>query len=289
MKHVTLTLFALAAIMFCIGCEVTPESVTDVNQRIEDRYNSFSSVEYKLTELLYRNGELVQKSEYTEFIKKPDKRKQVCKVETNGMVENAYWICNGNTSYAINRSLKLPDTTLPTTADIYEYINLPPEMTTFCGYYIDKGVERWKIPAEITDKTKYKVETSQVSYNGANAIKAVVTVLMSEEAKQQQVAIGKTPRETVVIYWFDSDNLTILKEESHSFGTKGEAEPVSVTGSDEKGKIQNQKEIEIKAETVYEWFRFDVDIPDSEFEVNPLDYPGIEFKKTVVDTQEKFK
>ncbi len=169
MKYVTLTVFALASIMLFIGCAVTPESVSDINQRIEDRYNSFSSAEYKLTELLYENGELTQRLEYTELIKKPNKRKQVYKVETNGELEDTLTICNGNTAYGIRRFQKLPDTTLPTIAYIYEYINLPPEMTTFCGYYIEKGVERWKIPAEITDKTKIPREFLSVDNVKINA------------------------------------------------------------------------------------------------------------------------
>jgi outer membrane lipoprotein-sorting protein len=275
--------------MFYAGCAITPESVSEINQRIEDRYNSFSSAEYKLTELFYENGALTQKLEYTELIKKPDKRKQVYEMEAGGRLEDTLTICNGNTCSGITHSQILPATILPTIANIYEYVNLPPGMTSYCGYYIDKGIERWKIPMEITDETKYKVESSQVSYNGANAIKADVTVLMSEEAKQKQLAIGKTPRETVITYWFDSDNLTILKEESHSFFTRGVADPVSIGGTYEKGNTENQMEIELRAETTYEWFHFDLDIPDSEFEVNPLDYPSVEFTKTVVDTQEKFK
>ena len=285
MKHVILMVFALASIVFYNGCAITSESVIKINQRIENRYNSFSSAEYKLTESLYENGALIQKVEYTESIKKPDKRKQVTKCEAGSRLEDSLSICNGNTSSQITYSQISPTTILPTIANVYEYVNLPPGMTSYCGYYIDKGVERWKIPMEITDKAKYKVETSQVSYNGANAIKAVVTVLMSEEAKQKQLAIGNTPRETVVTYWFDSDNLTILKEESHGFYTIGEV--YGEIGGQQTTK--NQKEIEAKAETVYEWFHFDVDIPDSEFEVNSLDYPGVEFKKIVVDTQEKFK
>lgn len=289
MKHMILMAFAVATLMLYNGCALTSESVTEINQRIENRYNSFSTAEYRLTESLYENDVLTQKVERTELIKKPDKRKQVTKCETGSRLEDTLWICNGNTYSQISHYQILPTTILPTIANIYEYVNLPPGMTSYCGYFIDKGVERWEIPMEITDKSKYKVETSQVSYNGTNAIKAVVTVFMSEEAKQKQLAIGNTPRETIITYWFDSGKLTILKEESHSFGRIGEVGPVSVTGNSRQSTVRNEREIEVKTETIYEWFHFDVDIPDSEFEISPLDYPGVEFKRSIVDVQEKFK
>ena len=276
MKHLILIGFALASLIFYNGCALTSESIKEINQKIENRYNSFSNAKYKLTESLYENGVLTQKVEYTELIKKPDKRKQIFKYEAGGRSGSSLSICNGNTLYS---------QISPNTMDVYEYVNLLPGMTSYCSYYINKGLEKWKIPMEITDKTKYKVETSEVTYNGQNAVKAIVTVLMSEEAKQKQLAIGSTPRETVVTYWFDSDTLVILKEESHSFGTKGEA--VSVIGGN--SSVRNEREIEITMERIYEGFYFDTEISDSEFEVNPLDYPGVEFRRTVVDTQEKFK
>jgi len=405
------------------GCVVTEESVGEINQKIEDRYNSFSTLKYTIIELRYENGVMTQKQEYTEMFKKPDKKKQIfyiteftleyvadrivthavrlvdayvnelpapTSVFPNGSFEftldndveigispgfingrvyrviefafpdnrvqaivldgpvyeppgdikpelvaeakkrveghllgsemmvkrifkddvrlnlskaddyktfiqliydsihienntfgynpdadNLLHVCNGNTLYS-QLTLSL--------VNVYEYVNLPPEMTTYCGYYINKGAEKWKIPMELTDETKYDVETSIVDYNGEEAIKAEVTVLMSEEAKQKQIAAGKTPRETVVTYWFDPDDFAILKEESHSYITTCEVSEV-VGG---ETQAQDCEEKEIKVERVYEGFYFDSDIPDSEFEVNPADYPDVEFIEETVDVQEKF-
>jgi outer membrane lipoprotein-sorting protein len=275
-KNLVLIVFTLASFIIINGCTLTSESIKEINQKIENRYNSFSTAKYKLTASLYENGVLTQKEEYTELIKKPDKRKQFSKYEAGSRSGSALFVCNGNTAYS---------QISPNSMDIYEYVNLLPGMISYGGYFLNKGLEKWKIPMEITDEAKYKVETSEVHYNGKNAIKAVVTILMSEEAKPKQFAIGSTPRETVVTYWFDSDTLAILKEESHSFGTKGEAF-LEIGG---QSTIQNGKEIEIIVVRIYEEFYFDIDIPDSEFEINPADYPGVEFRKMVVDTQEKFK
>lgn len=281
MKRLILIGFSLALFICASGCALTRESVTEINQKIENRYNSFSDAKYNMKVSTYENGVLIQQVESTALIKKPDKMRSVTKTsitkyETGGPLGSSLYVCNGNTAYS---------QTSPNIMNVYEYVNLPPGMTSYCSWAIDKGIENWKIPMEITDKSKYKVETSKVSYNGKNAIKAIVTVLMSEEAKQKQLAIGNTPRETVVTYWFDSDTLAILKEESHSFGTISEVS----TAIGGQSTTQNEREIERKTEIIYEGFYFDTDIADSEFEVNPQDYPGVEFRREVVDTQEKFK
>lgn len=268
----------LALVILSSGCVVTKESVKEINQKIEDRYNSFSTLRYTITELRYEDGELTQKQEYTEItemFKKPDKIKRVFDVTSSQDSQKFLYVCDRNTAYS---------QISPDLMSVYQYVNLLPEMTTYCGYFINKGSDKWKIPMEITDETKYKVETSKVDYNGKDAIKAIVTVLMSEEAKQKQIAIGKTPREIVVEYWFGMDNFAILKEESHSFTTLCESSAERGGGSPEG----NCREIENKVERTYEGFYFDADIPDSEFEINPSDYPGVEFKKVVVDAQEKF-
>ncbi|MBI2523081.1 hypothetical protein HYW19_01705 [Candidatus Woesearchaeota archaeon] len=264
----------LTLVIFVSGCAVTEESVKEINQKIEDRYNSFSTLKYTITELRYEDGTMNQKQEYTEMFKKPDKIKQVFGLAYGQNSQNFY-ICNGYIAYS---------QITPDLMSVYEYVDLPPEMTTYCGYFINKGAEKWKVPMEITDETKYKVETSKVNYNGKDAIKAVVTILMSEEAKQKQTAIGKTPRETVVTYWFDTDNFAILKEESQSYSTQCEVS-AEIGGESSQG---NCIEIENKIERVYEGFYFDEDIADSEFEINPSDYPNAEFKKEIVDAQEKF-
>ena len=113
----------------------------------------------------------------------------------------------------------------------------------------------------------------------------MVTILISEEAKQKQVAIGKTPRETILTYWFDTDSFAILKEESHSYATECEGASETIGGGSSEGDC---KEIEIKVERIYEGFYFDIKILDSEFEIDSSDYPGVEYKKEIVDTKEKF-
>jgi len=275
MKYLILIGLTLTLVIFVSGCAVTEESVKEINQKIEDRYNSFSTLKYTITELRYEDGTMNQKQEYTEMFKKPDKIKQVFGVASGQNSQNFY-ICNKDTAYS---------QITPDLMSVYEYVNLPPEMTTYCGYFINKGAEKWKVPMEITDGTKYKVETSKVDYDGKDAIKAVVTILMSEEAKQKQTAIGKTPRETVVTYWFDTNNFAILKEESYSYTAECEVASATIGGGSSKGDC---KEIGIKVERVYGGFYFDVEIPDSEFEINPSDYLGVEFKKEIVDAQEKF-
>jgi|SRR3989338_1648889 len=100
-----------------------------------------------------------------------------------------------------------------------------------------------------------------------------------------EIAIGKIPKETVVIYWFDTDSFAILKEKVHSYITECEEASETIGGESSQG---NCKEIENKVERVYEGFYFDEDIADSEFEIDSSDYPGVEFKKEIVDTQEKF-
>lgn len=276
MKNLILICLILTLVIFVSGCVITEESVKEINQKIEDRYNSFSTLKYTITELRYENGIMTQKQEYTEMFKKPDKIKQVFDVTAGQNSQNLLYVCNKNTAYS---------QITPDLMNVYEYVNLLPEMATYCGYFINKGSEKWKIPMEITDETKYKVETSKVDYNGKGAIKAVVTILMSEEAKQKQIAIGKTPRETVVTYWFDTDSFAILKEESHSYATECEGASATIGGESSEGDC---REIEIKVERVYEGFYFDVEIQDSEFEIDSSDYPGVEFKKEIVDTQEKF-
>lgn len=275
-----LVIFTSALIVFSSGCPVAEEPVKEINQKIQNRYNSFSTMKYTTTEVLYENNLLIQKAEFTELIKKPDKRKQIRKDEISSGTNNHWDIFNGNTLYSQSTNNYR---TTPPTIYVYEYINLLPEMTTYSGYYINKGSEKWKIPMAITDETKYKVETLKVNYNGIDAIKAVVTVLMSEEAKQKQIAIGNTPKESVYTYWFDSDSLAILKEEHHGIASSGEA--VAQKGGN--STVRNIQVFETRAETIYEGFYFDIDIPDSEFEVNASDYPGVKFIKEVVDLRNK--
>ena len=280
MKNLLLIIFTLASVVFANGCPVTGESVKEINQKIQNRYNSFSTLKYTTTEFLYENNLLIQNTQYAELIKKPDKRKQISKSETSASSRTLLGINNGNTYYYQSAT---DNRNTPATIYVYEYVNLPPEMTTYSGYYINKGSERWKIPMEITDETKYKVETSKVDYNGKDAIKAVVTVLMSEEAKQKQIAIGNIPKETVITYWFDSESLAILKEESHSVASRGEV----ATQKGGTSSIGNSQKIEVRMERIYEGFYFDIDIPDSEFEINASDYPGVKFIKEVVDLRNK--
>ena len=258
-----------------VGCSVTTESITDINQKIENRYNSFSTARYRFTEYYYQDGVLQNKTTYIESIKKPDKMSQSV-TSSYGRSRNITSICNGNTLYS---------QIIPNSVEVIEYVNLPPGMVSYCGYFIEKNLDKWQIPLEIADQTKYKVEISEESYNGKNAMKAVVTVLMSEEAKQKQLAIGNTPTEKVVTYWFDRDTLVILKEESHGFSTMSQ---ISVT----KGgptTVLSETTYETKFERVYSDFLFDIDIPDSDFEMDPANYPGVEFKRTAVDLQDKMK
>lgn len=261
----------LISMIFLVGCEVTEEVVEDINQQIEDRYSSFSTLKYTITESRYEDGTLTQTQEYTEIFKKPDKIKQIVDVTTTEISQNLLYICNRNTAYS---------QITPTTMNVYDYINLPSEMDSYCSYFINKGSDKWKIPMEITDKTKYNVETSMDSYGGKDAIKAVVTFLMSEEAKQKQIAIGNTPRERVVTYWFDTEGFAILKEASDSYATECEGS-VDIAGGGSKGDC---RKIEIRVERVYEEFYFDIDIPDSEFEIDP----DIMVKRETVDAGEKF-
>jgi len=258
------------------GCSATTESITDINRKIENRYNSFTTARYRYTEYHYQDGILQNKTTYFESIKRPDKMRQSIS-RSYGRVGNVSSVCNGNTLYSL---------VIPYSAEVIDYVNLPPGMTSYCGYFIEKNLDKWQIPMEIADRTKYKVETSEGSYDGKNAIKAVVTVLMSEEAKQKYLADGKTPpAEKVVIYWFDKDSLTILKEETHGFST------ISQIAATKGGPTTVLSEItyETNFERIYGDFQFDIDIPDSEFEINPADYPGVEFKRTTVDLQDKME
>lgn len=261
----------LILMILLVGCEVTEEAVEDINQEIEDRYNSFSTLKFTITESRYEDGTLTQTQEYTEMFKKPDKIKQIVDVTTTKNAQNLLYICNRNTAYS---------QITPSTMNVYDYINLPSGMDTYCGYFISKGSDKWKIPMKITDKTKYNVETSMDNYNGKDAIKAIVTLLMSEEAKQKQIAIGNTPRETVVTYWFDTESFAILKEVSDSYATEC-AGSADIAGGGSKGSC---REIEIRVERVYEEFYFDIDIPDFEFEIDP----DVLVKRETVDAGEKF-
>lgn len=247
----------LILLMGIQGCELTEESITNINQKIEDRYNSFSTLQYTITESHYEEGKTTQK-QYTEMFKKPDKIKQI--------FDEGLYICNQNIAYS---QIK------PTIINVYEYINLPSGMSSYCNYFINKGAEKWKIPREITDQSKYNVKTSKVDFYGKDAIKAIVTKLISEEAKQKQIAIGNIPREQVVTYWFDMDTFAILKEEGISYGTQCEATEVSDSGTD-------CKEIETRVERTYKDFQFDIDIPNFEFEIDPS------IKREIVDASEKF-
>ncbi len=42
-------------------------------------------------------------------------------------------------------------------------------------------------------------------------------------------------------------------------------------------------------ERIYEGFYFDLDMPDSEFELDISDYPEIKFTEYIVDIQDKLK
>ena len=259
-----------------VGCSVTTDSITDINQRIENRYKSFSTAKYRYTEYHYQDGVLQDKTTYVESIKRPDKMIQSI-TRNYGRSRNITSIWNVNTLYS---------QITPSLVEVYEYTNLPQEMTSYCEYCINNNLDKWQIPMEIADQTKYKVETSEESFDGKNAIKAVVTRLMSEEAKQKYLNDGKTPPpETVVTYWFDRDTLAILKEESHGIGTMGQ---VSVTKG-EPTTMFNEISYETKFERIYEDFQFDIDIPDADFEMDPAYYPGVEFKRTTVDLQDKLK
>ena len=55
-----------------------------------------------------------------------------------------------------------------------------------------------------------------------------------------------------------------------------------------KDIYNTQRMIETKVERIYENFQFDINIPNSDFEINPSDYPKVEFKTEIVDAQEKF-
>jgi len=273
MKH----LFWLLLIVLASGCVVSEESVKTINQKIAARYSSFSTLKYSVTGSLYENGALVQKTRSIDLFKKPDKVKQyradfIVNLNADAVKkpEEATYVCNKNTSFALRGKGSV---------EVYEYVNIPPEVTTYCNYaFFVKGEEVWEIPTEITDATKYRVETSKETYNGKNAVKAVVTVLLTEEEKKKQLAIGKAPRESVNIYWFDAGSFAILKEEFHSIGTACDLPP----GSEELAC----RDVEIRSESVYESFEFDAAIPDSEFEIALSNYA--EVRRETVDWQQKF-
>ncbi len=103
---------------------------------------------------------------------------------------------------------------------------------------------------------------------------------MSEEAKQKQIAVGNIPRESVVTYWFDMDTFAILKEEGSGYTSECEAAEVNGGGVGVTGT--GCQETEIRTERIYENFQFDMNIPDSEFEIDPL------YRRITVDASEKF-
>ena len=152
------------------------------------------------------------------------------------------------------------------------------KIVQFGSFTVPAGVITFSMIFFITDLISER-------WGKIEARKAVWAGLMSEEAKQKQIAIEKTPRETIITYWFDTDSFAILKEESYSYATECGGSSATIGGGSSEGDC---REIEIKVERTYEGFYFDVSIPDSEFEINPSDYLGIEFKKEIVDTQEKF-
>jgi outer membrane lipoprotein-sorting protein len=73
MRNVVLMVISLTLLMIGNACTPVRESIIDINQKIEDRYKSFTTAKYKLTESCYTDGVLTQMTEYTEWIKKPDK------------------------------------------------------------------------------------------------------------------------------------------------------------------------------------------------------------------------
>lgn len=255
LKKITSVGAMLLSLVTLSGCSLSPESIKEVDEKIQERFNSFSTLKYTILENQYQNGILSQTSEYTEMFKKPDKIKQIIHVTFAPALQNFLYICNHNAAYSESEG----------GVSAYEYTNLPPDISSFCGYFIYKNAEHWKIPMELADETKYRVETSKVDYNGTEAIKAVVTTLLSEEEKQKQIEAGNAPRESTITYWFDAGNFAILKEERHSYSiecTEG-----------------NCQEMENRSEMVYKEFTFDADIPDAEF--------IIDAEKQIVDIQNK--
>ena len=275
MKEKAISVCLILLLLFLTGiqgCEITEESITNINQQIEDRYNSFSTLKYTVVEVQYEDNIKTYEEETTTIIKKSNKLKSISGINFaniplpyGGILD----ICNDNIYFSRLGSNLIKK---------YEYINLPPEMSSYCNWAInDKLEKKFKVPMEITDQSKYDVETSIVEYNGKNVVKAVVIRLMSEEAKQKQIAIGNTPKEQVVTYWFNMNTFAILKEESNSFGT--ECKAIEVSGSSSETDC---KEIERRVERTYENFQFDINIPDSEFEIDPS------IRSEIIDTQENF-
>lgn len=236
-----------------------------------------------MTEITYKNGVLTDTTNSTVIVKKPDRIKSIISSQSDELLYTRISISNGNTLF----SWGTYDMAMPKLIKVIEYVNLLPEMTTYTGYFIERGGEKWKIPMEITDKTKYRVDTTKVIYKGRKAIKAVVTnlVTMSGEELQKQITVGNIPKETVKIFWFDADSLGIIREEYQDNVTFTEV-ATSIGG---KETVGNTIKVEYKVEREYSEFLFDTEIPDSEFEFDPADYPGVEIKREIVDTQDKFK
>lgn len=276
----------LITIVFMGACDVTEEDISKVNEQIEERYNSFSTLQYTVTVKSYENGDLVQTREYTETFKRPNKIKQMHDVSVTRDYQESdstFYICNANRAYSQIGNIM----------GVYDYVNLPSGMSSYCGYFIEYGLKKWQIPMRITDTSKYDVEISMEE----GSIKAVVTVLMGEEARRKQEAIGREPKETVVTYWFDTETFGILMEEWVSESLRCGSGSIDDESTKEIGEngggsgsldLSDCEEVENKMVKTYDGFEFDLIVLDEEFEVNQEDYPELDFMFEEVDAGEKF-
>ncbi len=264
-KHIFLAV--LFSVIIISGCVASEESINEANKKIQDRYNSFSTIKYTINEKQYENGNIVQEREYSEMFKRPDKRKQVFGDVLEGAAD--FYICNGNTAYQRRGN----------TIYQWDYVNLPPGMASYCGYFVEKSAGAWVIPSELADTSKYDIEISMTDYNGKEAIKAVVREKegLSELAKAKQRALGREPEEDedkyTNTYWFDIDNFVILKQEITGKAVRGTSEVAGQT-PENAGIKSNEKSsaVEVRTERIYTEFSFDTPIDDSDFEVTPADY-----------------
>ena len=102
------------------------------------------------------------------------------------------------------------------------------KIVQFGSFTVPAGVITFSMIFFITDLISER-------WGKIEARKAVWAGLMSEEAKQKQIAIEKTPRETIITYWFDTDSFAILKEESHSYATECEEASATIGGESSEG------------------------------------------------------
>jgi hypothetical protein len=213
-------------------------------------------------------------------------------------VINKINISNKNTTY---------DLSLPDSIRINEYVNLPPDMSAYSDQRFQQGIPVWQLPSDLDNEARYKVTMANELYEGKEALKITAVMLLDDRAKQKQIAIGNTPREPVKVIWFDMESLTILKEIYYGYYFSGPSSTTTVVtvipgatplktplvspsarpaASDPPESMQ---QIETRNETVYQDYSFDFEIPDSEFEIDPQDYPGARITRTEVDLQEKLK